>query len=232
MELIRCSSKLAVLIRLTTWAVMVERMSSVTPRYLADREKRTVEFPTVRESERGVEFKILGADMISASVLSSFSFSLLWVIHDLTSWPHCTDWMSSSTCCGGADFCNWVSSAKGWWKTEWLSIKSERGAVHRMKRTGPGTDPCGTLQLMGTGAELQLFTVTVWDLFVRQEESQCSAVTSMPKTCSRCWRWMVRSIVFLLLRAQCYQRVHCLHLRRLGCSFVCHVSFLGFFSSS
>ena len=37
----------------------------------------------------------------------------------------------------------------------------ERGAVYRTKRTGPRTDPYGTPQLMGTGAELQLFTVTV-----------------------------------------------------------------------
>ena len=51
---------------------MVKCMSSVTPRYLADREKRTVKFPTVRESGRGIEFEILVADMISASVLSQF----------------------------------------------------------------------------------------------------------------------------------------------------------------
>ena len=42
-----------------------------------------------KESGRGIEFEVLGANMISASVLSSFSFSLLWVIHDLTSWTHC-----------------------------------------------------------------------------------------------------------------------------------------------
>ena len=53
-------------------------MSGVTPRYLSDWEKRTVEFPTVKESGRGIEFEILGADMISASFLSSFRFSLLW----------------------------------------------------------------------------------------------------------------------------------------------------------
>ena len=38
---------------------------------------------------------------------------------------------------------------------------SERGAVYRMRRTDAMTDPCGTPQLMVTGAELQLFTVTV-----------------------------------------------------------------------
>ena len=121
-------------------------MSSVTPSYLADWEKWTVEFPTMRKSGRGIEVEILGVDMISASVLSSFSFSLLWVIHDLTSWTHfCMDWMSSPTCFGGVDFCNWVSSAKKWWRTEQLSITSERGAVYRMKRTGL----CGTPQLVG-----------------------------------------------------------------------------------
>ena len=37
---------------------------------------RTVKFPTVGESGRGTEFEILGGDLIGASVLSSFSFSL------------------------------------------------------------------------------------------------------------------------------------------------------------
>ena len=57
---------------------MVKCMSSVTPRYLADREKRTVKFPTVRESGRGIEFEILVADMISASVLSQFVVGHPW----------------------------------------------------------------------------------------------------------------------------------------------------------
>ena len=38
---------------------------------------------------------------------------------------------------------------------------AERGVVYKMKRTGSKVDPCGTPQLMGTGAELQLFTITV-----------------------------------------------------------------------
>ena len=42
-----------------------------------------------KESGRGIEFEIFVADMISSSVLSSFSFSLLWVFHDFTSWTHC-----------------------------------------------------------------------------------------------------------------------------------------------
>ena len=39
--------------------------------------KRTVEFPTMTESRRGIEFEILAADMISVSVLSSLSFSFV-----------------------------------------------------------------------------------------------------------------------------------------------------------
>ena len=46
-------------------------------------------------------------------------------------------------------------------KDGWLLITSERGAVYRTKRIGPRTDPCGTSQQMGTGAELQFLTVTV-----------------------------------------------------------------------
>ena len=64
-------------------------MSGVTPRFLADwKKERTVEFPTTRELVKDVEFEILSADVISASVLSSFSFCLLCVIEDLTSWMH------------------------------------------------------------------------------------------------------------------------------------------------
>ena len=85
-----------------------------------------------RKPEGVIEFEILDADMISASVSPSFSFSWLWFIHNLTSWMHSgMDWMSSSTYCGWADFCKWVSSAKEQRRTEWLSITSERGAVYR-----------------------------------------------------------------------------------------------------
>ena len=73
------------------------------------------------------------------------SFQFLCIIHNLTFWMHsCVDWMSSSRYCDGAEFCNWKSSAKEWWRTEWLPILSERGAVCRQKRAGPRTDPCGT----------------------------------------------------------------------------------------
>ena len=149
-ELIRHSAKLAIWIRLTTWAVIVKCIPSVTPRYLTDWEKWTVEFPTTRKSGRGVEFEILGVDIISAYVFSLFSLSLLPVIHNLTAWMHsCMDWTSSLTCCDGTDFCNWVSSAKGWWRTEWLSITPKKSVVYRTKRTHPRTDPCETPKLMG-----------------------------------------------------------------------------------
>ena len=44
-------------------SIIVKCMSSITPRYLADWEKRTVKFSTMRESGIGIEFEILGADM-------------------------------------------------------------------------------------------------------------------------------------------------------------------------
>lgn len=42
-----------------------------------------------------MEFEILGAGVVSAYILSSFSFSLLWVTYDLISWMYSyMDWMS------------------------------------------------------------------------------------------------------------------------------------------
>lgn len=55
---------------------------SITPRFLAD-------WGSLLQEEswgKGVQFKILGPDIINTSVLWLPGFSLLWVVHDLTSW--------------------------------------------------------------------------------------------------------------------------------------------------
>ena len=167
-ELIGCSSKLAVWIRWATCAYIVKCRSNVTPRFLADWEKGAAKFPTIRESGGGggggdVKFKILGADMISAAILSSFSFSLLLVIHNLKSWLHsCMDWVG------------WVHQAVAVGHiaaTESHQQKNGEGQVVvdniregcslQNKENRSGTDPCRTSQQMGTGAELQFLSVTV-----------------------------------------------------------------------
>ena len=126
------SLKFAVLTRSITCFFMVRWVSSVTLRALTDWENMTFAVPTVRESGMGKDVDILWGDTIIASVLSSFSFSLLLDIHTLTSWMHsCIDCTSSPIWCGGADFLSCLLSANEWWWIEWCSVTSERGVALR-----------------------------------------------------------------------------------------------------
>ena len=76
----------------------------------------TFEIPTLRESGMGKDVEIVLEDKIIVSVLSSYSFSFLLDIHNLTSWMHfCMDYKRQLTGCGVvADFLNCVSSVKEW----------------------------------------------------------------------------------------------------------------------
>ena len=78
MELMRRSSKLAERTRLETWVLKAKWQSSVTPRFLKESDKGT--------DARDLDFR--PEDTIIASVLSSFSLSLLNVIQDLMSSIH------------------------------------------------------------------------------------------------------------------------------------------------
>ena len=109
----------------------------------------------VWEGKRERDLDFWPEDMIIASVLSSFSLSLFNVSQDFMSSIHfCIERKRSGIWWGGADFWSWESSAYEWWRTECFSITVERGAVQRTKRTGPRTDPCGTLKEMGAGSDV------------------------------------------------------------------------------
>lgn len=58
--------------------------SKYTPRFLADADGLMTELPTV-STFSGSLFKLEGEPIMRSTVLSSFSLSLLYVIHDLIS---------------------------------------------------------------------------------------------------------------------------------------------------
>ena len=83
---------------------MVRWQSRVNPRFLTVLEKGTVALPTIIESGSCKDVEILFDDTSIASVLSSLNFSLLIVIHDLTSSIHdCMESTRSRIREGGAD---------------------------------------------------------------------------------------------------------------------------------
>ena len=57
----------------------------------------------------------------------------------------------------------------------------DRGVVYRMKRTGPSTEPWGTLYMSCDGDKDELFTEVDWYLFERYDWNHSSATDWMPK---------------------------------------------------
>ena len=88
MELMRRSSKCTAQTTLRAWECMVRWQSNVTPRFLTELERETEAFPIDRILGGLVETDFLPDEITMTSVLSSFNFSLLLVIHDFTSVTH------------------------------------------------------------------------------------------------------------------------------------------------
>ena len=117
-----------------------------------------------------------------ASVLPSFSCSLFWTIHLCMSFAECR--MISivlSMLHESEEVFSCVSSAKDWWFTGCLAIKSERGLVYMINKTGPRTDPIGTLKDSGTGSESRPSTERDCILPVIYDLNHASAAPSTAK---------------------------------------------------
>jgi len=76
------------------------------------------------------------------------------------------------------DMYTWVSSAYKWWSNLWLWIRELSGVLYRIN-TGPRTEPWGTLQNMGTASEKPFPIFIDWNLFIKNELIQVSAVPDM-----------------------------------------------------
>ena len=136
--------------------------SQVHVKFLAEWEKRTVEFLTTRVSGKDVEFEILGAVwsvLPSCHRLVSVLLCVIQAFNVLDALIHGLD--ESIKLLWWGRFLQ-QSSAKERWRTD---IK--RDAVYWTKKTGPRTDSCVTPQYTGTGADLHFWTVTVWVLIER-----------------------------------------------------------------
>ena len=154
----------------------------VIPRFLAWEANRMSGLPS--RIEVGAEsVSIILSDLIRIdSVLSSFSFSLLQSIHDLTSeMQFCIRWAVVSKWTGWQESRSWVSSAKDWLEIEWRSIKFYGGFVYNMNKTGPRTDRCGTPKQRVDSVELLLSMVTIWVFPEKQDWNHDRAVPEMPK---------------------------------------------------
>ena len=133
----------------TCW-VMFKLQSGVTPRFFSEETKNTSEFPVRIEEGKGKLTDNLCDFTSIDSILLSFNWSLLCVIHNLTSviqfcMISIVVWIWSGT----VSLYNWLSSANAWCWIECFLISSNRGCVYKTKRTDPKTEPWGTPKLRG-----------------------------------------------------------------------------------
>ena len=160
--------------------------------FFTERKKSTSEFP-IRIEKRREKLTDSLCDFTSIdSVLLSFNWSLLCVVHNLTSMiQFCmvsiVVWIWSGT----VSLYNWLSSANAWCWIECFLISLNRGCVYRTKRTGPKTEPWGTPKLRGASSDLSPLTVTIWVLSERYDLNQDKAESLIPKVCSSRWRRML-----------------------------------------
>ena len=118
-----------------------------------------------------------------------FQFYLHWVVAcSEPSSPEC-QWYSTECslqryrCCRNWQNC-WVvyyQSARECWLTGCLAIKSDRGFVYIVNKTGRKTEPWGTLSNGGTDSESRPRTETNCFLSVNNDLIQVRAVPSVPK---------------------------------------------------
>ena len=112
--------------------------------------------PTNREL-MGTDSLLGGGPQRSASVFCSLSFCLFWFIHFLIPKQHRSTFLiaiRAESCSAGIQEYSSESLAKKWWSMEKLWIRSASCLVYNGNRSGPSTDPCGTLQRRGFSEEI------------------------------------------------------------------------------
>ena len=115
----------------------------MTPRFFTEETKSTSEFPIHIEEGRGKLTDNLCNFSSIDSVLLSFNWSLLCVIHNV-----CDTVLHDFNCCwiwsGTVSLYNWSSSANAWSWIECFLISLNSGCVYKAKGTGPKTETWGT----------------------------------------------------------------------------------------
>ena len=170
--------------------------SQVWQRFFTEETKSTSEFPIRVEEGRGkLTDNLCGFTSID-SILLSFHWSLLCVIHSLTSviqfyMVSIVVWIWSGT----VSLHKRLSSANAWCWIECFLISSNRGCVYKTKRTGPKTEPWGTSKLRGASSDLRPLTVTIWVMSEGYDLNQDKDESLRPKVCSSRWRRMLWSMV-------------------------------------
>lgn len=116
-----------------------------------------------------------------------FLCSLLLFIQLFTS---CADWISSSTCCGAADFCTWVSSAKEWWRPLHQQVVPCTGRTELVQWQSPGAHPKRQAQSL-TSHCLQIWIGFYQIVLMPKTEEQCRGFQNFSQDISKecCDRW-------------------------------------------
>ena len=174
----------------TCW-VMFKLQSSVTSRFFTEETKSTSEFP-IRIEEGWGKLTDNLCDFTSIdSVLLSFNWSLLCVIHNLTYVIQlCIITIAHWIWSGTVSLYNRLSSANAWCLIE-FSWSVCTICVQDKKKESPMTEPWGTPKWRGASPYPRPLTVTIWVLSERYDLNQDKAESLIPKVCLSRWRRML-----------------------------------------
>ena len=124
--------------------------------------------------------------MVTSSVLSSFIFSLLSLIHSsIQSFKQQARTGKSE---GTLDLWSWESSAKKWYERPEWQITVHRKCVYRVNRRGPRTEPYGTPHCRTNGVD-SWPTNTDW---VRQLKQKMKQSRTVPVSLDQDWPFLTQ----------------------------------------
>ena len=157
----------------------------------AGRESPTVEFSTAKESGNRRRVRSTGCRYDQCLVLSSFSLSLLWVIHGLTWRYGCplasTERVHETAVTGQISATESRQQSKRMeMSREWLSITSQMVAVFRTKKKGPTADHVGLERRWTLGQSYSRWQ-RQYELCLRDKKGTIGEQCTVSKTCSRSW---------------------------------------------
>ena len=168
--------------------------------FFTEGTKCTSEFPIRIDKGKGKLTDNLCDFRSIDSVLLSFNWSLLCVIHNLTSVIQLciitiADWIWSGT----VSLYNRLSSANAWCLIE-FSWSVCTICVQDKKKGSPMTEPWGTPKWRGASPYPRPLTVTIWVISERYEPNQGKVESLITKACSSRRR---KVLLFMVIGTEC-----------------------------
>ena len=170
---------------LDTWSLRLHVESNKTPRFLGGSLLGVMRESPMFMSICWCWLVLLWVVITISSVLSSYSFKRLLVIHIFISLMQASRQdiaVSFDTDTHGSkEIYNWVSSASRWKFNPWFRIIFPRGVVYIVNKVGPSTEPWGTPYFNVTGVDVHDPIWTVYVRSLRYDSNHLRATPLIPK---------------------------------------------------